>query len=99
MQFVVIGYDGTDEGALDRRMAARQDHLVMAEKMHKSGQWLYAAALLDDNGNMNGSMIVCEFESRKDLETQWLDSEPYIKAKVWETIDIREAKVAPFWAV
>lgn len=26
MKFLVLGYDGKDEGALDRRMAVRADH-------------------------------------------------------------------------
>lgn len=97
MQFIVTGYDGTDENALDRRMAAREDHLATAEAMHKSGKWLYAAAMLNDDGKMCGSMIVCEFESRKALESEWLDKEPYVLGKVWEKIEITQAKVAPFW--
>ncbi len=97
MQFIVTGHDGTDENALDRRMAARENHLAMAEKMHKTGQWLYAAAMLNDEGAMCGSMIVCEFDSRQALESEWLDKEPYVLGKVWETIDIVQAKVAPFW--
>ncbi len=46
MQFIVRGLDGKDGAALDRRMAARQDHLAGAKKMYKEGKWLYAAAIL-----------------------------------------------------
>ena len=98
MQFIVIGRDGTDENALERRMAAREAHLETAKKMHESGNWLYAAAILDDNGKMAGSMIVCDFESREALEKQWLDNEAYVKGNVWETIEVKQAAVAPFWA-
>lgn len=97
MQFIVTGYDGKDENALERRMAAREAHLGMAEKMHKAGRWLYAAAILDDHEKMTGSVIVCDFDSRQDLESQWLDKEPYILGKVWEKVEISRAKVAPFW--
>lgn len=98
MQFIVIGRDGTDENALERRMAAREAHLETAKKMHESGNWLYAAAILDDEGKMAGSMIVCDFESREALERQWLDNEAYVKGNVWETVEIKQAAVASFWA-
>ncbi len=65
MQFVLIAYDGTDEGALGRRMAVRESHLKLGKEMHDAGKWLYAAGILDDAGKMIGSMIVCEFASRE----------------------------------
>lgn len=98
MQFIVTGYDGTDEKALERRMAAREDHLKMAAKMNEEGKWLYAAAILSDEGVMCGSVIVCEFSSRKALEEEWLNQEPYVKGNVWEKIDVKRAQVAPFCA-
>ena len=98
MQFIVIGRDGTDENALERRMAAREAHLETARKMHESGNWLYAAAILNDEGKMAGSMVVCDFESREALEREWVDNEAYVKGNVWETVEITKAAVAPFWA-
>lgn len=98
MQFIVIGRDGTDEKALDRRMAAREKHLETAKAMHESGNWLYAAAILNEAGQMAGSMIVCQFESEAQMRELWLDNEAYVKGNVWETIEIKEAAVAPFWA-
>lgn len=97
MQFIVMGYDGKDEGALDRRMAAREAHLSMAKKMVESGRWLYAAAILNDQEKMAGSVIVCDFDSRQALESEWLEKEAYVLGKVWEKIDITRAQAAPFW--
>lgn len=97
MQFIVTGYDGTDSKALDRRMAAREAHLAMAKKMHESGNWLYAVAMLNDEEKMVGSVIVCDFDSHEALYAQWLDNEPYVLGKVWEKIDIIRGQVAPFW--
>lgn len=97
MQFLVLGYDGSDDGALARRMAARDAHLKAAEQFHKNGQWLYATAILNDAGTMVGSMIVCEFPSQKHLHEQWLDHEPYILGNVWQRIEIQRAQVAPFF--
>ncbi len=98
MQFIVMGYDGADEAALDRRMAAREDHLEMAAKLYKEGKWLYAAAILNDEGKMAGSMIVCDFSSREALENEWLKKEVYILGNVWEKIEVKMAQVAPFCA-
>lgn len=98
MQFIVLGYDGTDEQALDRRMKVREAHLNMASEMNEKGKWLYAAAILDDEGKMCGSMIVCEFDSRRALKEEWLDREPYVTGDVWKTIEIKQAMVAPFCA-
>jgi uncharacterized protein YciI len=98
MQFVLIAYDGIDEGALGRRLAAREAHLKQGKELHEAGKWLYAAGLLDDGGKMIGSMIVCEFPSREEMEKQWLSREPYIAGKVWQKIAIHRAQVAPFCA-
>ena len=97
MQFIVRGVDGTDENALQRRMAARENHLAMAKKMYADKRWLYAAAILDEGGNMIGSVIICDFESEEALRADWLDREPYILGNVWETVEIVRAQVAPLW--
>ena len=95
MQFLVIAYDGIDDEAIERRMAVREKHLINAKEMFDSGKWLYAAAILDDAGKMIGSMVMCDFSSREELEKQWLDREPYVLGKVWETIEIRRAQGPP----
>ena len=97
MQFIVIAYDGTDEGALERRLAVREAHLKSAKEMVDSGNWLYAAGILSDDGKMIGSMIVCEYPSRDELE-QWLKVEPYVVGEVWKEINVNRAQVAPFCA-
>jgi len=98
MQFVLVAYDGTDEGAAERRLAVRAEHLRMGKELHETGKWLYAAGILDDAGKMIGSMIVCDFLSREEMERRWLSREPYIIGKVWQKIDIRRAQVASFCA-
>lgn len=98
MQFIVLGYDGDDAGAPQRRRAARPAHLEQAARWHAQKRWLYAAALLDDDGGMVGSLIVCDFPSREALETDWLRGEPYVTGDVWRRVEIRRAQVAPFCA-
>ena len=94
MQFIVIAHDYKDENALERRNSVREKHLQFAAQMFDEGRWLFASALLDDNGKMNGSVIACEYESEDELRKQWLEKEEYVKGNVWEKIIIREAKFA-----
>ncbi len=97
MQFIIIAYDGTDEGALQRRMEVRDAHLQAAQKMYENGKLLYAAGIFDDNGRMAGSMMICDFPSRQKLDL-WLKTEPYVTGNVWKDIKINRAQVAPFCA-
>ena len=77
MQFLVIGMDGTDSEALNRRLAAREAHIALGDKLRDAGKMLYGAAILDDNQKMIGSVLICEFDSREELD-QWLREEPYV---------------------
>src|SRR5271157_3321261 len=94
MQFLVIGLDGTDEDALNRRLAVRAAHIELGDKMRDAGKMLYGAAILDDNEKMTGSVLVCEFESREELD-QWLKEEPYVTGKVWQKVEVQRCKVGP----
>ena len=96
MQFIVTGYDGADEGALERRMAAREAHLKLFRETHAKGVFLFGSAILDEAGKMVGSLIVCDFPSREELESQWLNHEPYVVGDVWRRIEITRAQVPPF---
>ena len=95
MHFVVIAYDGTDESALDRRMAVREAHLEQAKEMFSDGKWLYACGILDDEERLVGSMIVCDYSSREEMEQQWLKNEPYVVGNVWQTVKIHRALIPP----
>lgn len=93
MQFVITAYDGTDEQALERRLLAREAHLQSIEKNFHAGHHLYGAAILNDAGNMIGSMMVVDYPSREALDA-WLNIEPYITGNVWQKIDIQPCNVA-----
>lgn len=92
----MIAYDGTDKGAFDRRLAAREAHLKSAKNFYDSGAWIFAAAILNNNGTMIGSMVVCDFPSQNELEEQWFKNEPYITGNVWNEIEVTRAQIAPF---
>jgi len=93
MQFILTGYDGTDAGALERRMKVREDHLEKIAVLKKSGNFICGGAILDDGGKMIGSMIVYEFPDRQSLDLK-LKEEPYIYGKVWEKIAIHPFRLA-----
>ena len=96
MQFLIVAFDGTDEGALDRRLAVREAHLALGDKLVASGNMWYGAALLDDRGKMKGSTLMMDFPSEKELQ-DWLDQEPYVTGKVWETIQIHKCSTRNPW--
>lgn len=96
MQFVVIGMDGTDEKALERRMAVREEHLAMGDKLVASGNLWYGAALLTDDGKMKGSVYIVDFPSKKELQ-EWLKTEPYVVGRVWKEITIHKSHTNKPW--
>jgi uncharacterized protein YciI len=94
MQFVVTAWDGTDDLALERRLAARPAHLELGRRQQAEGRRLFAAALLDDEERMVGSVIVADFPDRGALDA-WLAEEPYVTGRVWERVEVRACRVSP----
>ena len=77
-------------------MAARAAHLAVFREMVEKGVFLYGTAILDDAGTMVGSMVVCDFPSRTELDAQWLSREPYVVGDVWRKVEIFRAQVPSF---
>lgn len=96
-QFIVIGHDGTDDGALERRMAARDAHLKTCADSVASGNQLIGAAMMDADGKMNGSVMIMDFADRTALD-EWLAREPYVAGKVWDKIEVIPCKVPDTFA-
>jgi uncharacterized protein YciI len=94
MQFLLLGYDGTDSGALQRRLKVREQHLERISSLKKTGRFLFGGAILDETGKMTGSMIVYDYPDRQSLE-EMLKSEPYLTEKVWQKIEIQYFRLAP----
>ena len=87
MQFMIVAYDGLDEGALNRRLAARESHIAGAIALKKAGHLIAGGAILDDAERMIGSTIYVDFASRADLDN-WLQQDPYVIGDVWRDITI-----------
>jgi uncharacterized protein len=93
MQYMILAKDWK-EGGLERRLAVRDAHLHLVNEMKALGNHLYAAATLDDQGQMNGSMMVVDFNSREELDA-WLQREPYVTGNVWQEVQVISCRVGP----
>jgi len=94
MHFIIIGKDGDDPDALNRRMAARDGHMAYSEMAVKTGEQVIAAAMLGQDGNMNGSVMIVEFDDIDGVKG-WLDKESYITGNVWQDVQIIPCKIPP----
>ena len=92
-QYIITGYDYTDEGAFDRRMAVRPHHLDGAKHLKDNGNYVIGGAILNEEGKMIGSVMILQFENDGQLK-HWEQTEPYITQKIWETYEVKPFKVA-----
>jgi uncharacterized protein YciI len=93
MQFLVLAYDGTDDQAKRRRAATRPAHFESIIPMTERGELRAGGAILDDAGEMIGSVVLAEFPSRAELDA-WLAREPYVQHEVWQQIEIKSFRLA-----
>ena len=93
MQFMIVAYDGTDEDALNRRLAVRDSHIAGAIELKNKGNLIAGGAILDGAGSMIGSTTYVEFESRAELDA-WLERDPYVTGDVWRDITITPIRLA-----
>ena len=92
--FTVIARDADDEGALERRGVVRDAHIEQVNAGIETGQNIMGAAMLNDNGDMCGSVMTVQFENRAALD-EWLKTEPYVTGNVWQDIEVIECKIPP----
>ena len=92
MQFVVTAYDGKDEGAYERRMSIRPQHLENMSKLNENGHVICAGGMTNSEGKLIGSVLIMEYESREQLD-DYLANEPYVVAGVWQKIEVETMNV------
>jgi len=91
MRFLIFSEDKPN--SLDIRKAARDAHLAFL-KADTSATVLMAGPWLDASGNMAGSLLVVESESRETLDG-WMSRDPYTAAGLPGQVTVK-----PFiWAV
>jgi len=75
-------------GALDVRLANREAHLAYIEATGVVDQ---AGPILDDAGQMCGSIIILDVDSMTDAEA-WAADDPYAKAGLFESVTLQAWK-------
>jgi uncharacterized protein YciI len=92
MWYAIEGYDG--EGVLERRLGAREAHLVRLRDLLDAGRLLLAgpcpAIDAEDPGpaGFSGSIVIAEFDSL-DAARGWAEADPYVEAGVYARVDVR----------
>ncbi len=95
MLYAIISEDVND--SLEKRMAARPDHLARLEKLRDEGRLVLAgphpAIEADSPGEagFTGSLVVAEFDDL-DAAQAWADADPYIIAGVYENVVVKPFK-------
>ena len=99
MWYAIEGYDGPN--VLDKRLAARPEHLARLTALRDEGRLLLAgpcpAIDAEDPGpaGFSGSIVIAEFASLQDARA-WADADPYTQAGVYTRVDVRPfRKVLP----
>ena len=91
MWFMILGRDAPD--ALQRRLAARGEHLKRLEALRDAGRLLLAGPLpaieAEDPGpaGFAGSLIVAEFASLSEAQA-WAQADPYVAGQVYRDVEI-----------
>ncbi len=92
-QYLIIAQDGKDGEALNRRKQVRPLHLAGAKKLKENNNFVIGGAMLDDEGNMRGSIMIVQFETQDEFQ-KWYDNEPYITGGVWREVEVKPFRVA-----
>lgn len=71
-------------GALQTRLENRDAHVAY---LKSSGVVSQAGPLLDDAGQMIGSLVILEVEDRQAAET-WAANDPYAKAGLFASVEL-----------
>ncbi|GIU27341.1 hypothetical protein TUM4644_24160 [Shewanella colwelliana] len=85
------------ENSLEKRMAARPDHLARLQTLSDEGRLLVAGphpAVDSDNpgdAGFTGSLVVADFDSLTAAQA-WADQDPYIAAGVYESVIVKPFK-------
>ncbi len=86
MRFALMTKD--KPGALQTRMDNREAHLAYIEK---TGVVEMAGPVLDEAGQMCGSLIILEVDDLAAAQT-WADNDPYAKAELFESVSLQAWK-------
>lgn len=95
MIFSVIARDDSKEGTIAKRMSVRPTHVERMFAHKKSGHIVEAGAMINDNGDMIGSVMFVNFENYAEVEA-FIKSDIYFEAGVWKSYEIIPLRLMPF---
>lgn len=88
--FVISCIDKPD--SLPLRMATREAHLAYANGGQSMVNVKIGGPYLDQGGNMAGSLLIVEAADRVAVD-EFAKNDPYVKAGLFETVDIRPYRI------
>ncbi|WP_311948638.1 YciI family protein [Halomonas piscis] len=92
MHYAIISED--IEQSLERRLAARPEHLARLEALRDAGRLVLAGphpaidAESPGEAGFSGSLVVAEFESLEAAQA-WADADPYVAAGVYARVSVK----------
>jgi len=92
MLYAIISEDV--KNSLERRLAARPDHLARLEKLRDAGRLVLAGphpavdSSTPGEAGFTGSLVVAEFDSLEAAQA-WADADPYIIAGVYAAVTVK----------
>ena len=95
MLYAIISEDVNN--SLERRLAARPDHLARLEALRDEGRLVLAGPhpAIDSNdpgeAGFSGSLVVAEFEDLESAQA-WADADPYMIAGVYARVTVKPFK-------
>ncbi|QPL46899.1 YciI family protein [Halomonas sp. A40-4] len=95
MLYAIISEDTAN--SLERRLAARPDHLARLEALRNEGRLVLAGPhpAIDANdpgeAGFSGSLVIAEFGSLEDAKS-WADADPYVIAGVYSQVTVKPFK-------
>ncbi|MFQ3786530.1 YciI family protein [Halomonas sp. A29] len=95
MLYAIISEDV--KNSLERRLAARPDHLARLEKLRDEGRLVMAGphpavdAENPGDAGFSGSLVVAEFDSLE-IARAWADADPYMIAGVYAKVTVKPFK-------
>ena len=95
MLYAIISEDV--DNSLERRLAARPDHLARLEALRDEGRLVLAGphpAVDSENpgdAGFSGSLVVAEFDDLASAQA-WADADPYMIAGVYASVTVKPFK-------
>ena len=95
MLYAIVGQDV--ENSLDKRLAARPDHIARLNVLRDEGRLILAGPFpaidsVDPGPNgFTGSLIVAEFTNLAEAQ-EWANADPYLAAGVYASVSVKPFK-------